>query len=121
MRLPINKWRTLNRGSYKVILAETPWQKAQGLQGIKSLPRNTVVLFTNIPADHYFHTINCHFPIDIVSIDAYGKVLSIWSVPTNRVQVGPTPPKTAHVLEAPAGWSRSKGVGIGGILTGFNV
>ena len=111
--IPISDWGFIQKHPYKIILAETPCQKNQGLQHTKELPTDSLLLFFGISPGTYFHTRNCYFPIDIVSLDKYARVLNIWTVKPNLQRIGPTPAGISKVLEANAGWCSKNGVRVG--------
>lgn len=109
---PIDKWEIIRRGPYTLVIASTSAQRSQGMQGTTSLPSDTLMLFRGVPAGMYFHTRNC-IPLDIVPISNNGEILAIWTVGSNREKIGPTPYFTSKVLEAPAGWFKSKNIKVG--------
>jgi uncharacterized membrane protein (UPF0127 family) len=83
-----------------------------GLMGRKSLPANEAILF---PACNSIHTLFMRFPIDVVSLDAKGKVVKV------REAMGPwrvTFPSRAvkHTLELRAFQSRKLGIHVGAVL-----
>jgi uncharacterized membrane protein (UPF0127 family) len=112
----IQSWPNIRIGKYTLYIASTPEHKKQGLQFVDRLPVNHLVFFKNIPAGNYFHTINCAFPMDIISLNSDNKVLNIWSARTNMKLIGPTPPQTTSVVEAPLGWAKQLGLQIGSNL-----
>lgn len=114
-------WKRKQIGSYTIVIASEPWQKVQGLQGVKSLPFKTLMLFTELRPGIFFHTVNCLMPIDILPLDISGKVLDIWNnIRPNQEWIGPTPEHTFFVLEAPGGWAKNlkleKGIDLREIL-----
>jgi len=109
---PIDTWEITKRGPYTIVVSNTLDQRIQGMQGTASLPNNTLMLFRGIPAGTYFHTRNC-IPLDIVPISSSGEILDIWTVGSNRENIGPAPYFTSKVLEAPAGWFKSKKLKVG--------
>jgi len=115
--IPISQWRFIKKYPYKIILAETACQRRQGLQHTERLPNDSIVLFFDIPAGIHFHTRNCHFPIDIVSLDKYATILDVWTVGPNKQLIGPTPARTSKVLEANAGWAKQNKLRIGDKLS----
>ena len=112
----IHRWRSVKKGPHKVIIAETACQKMQGLQGTKYLPKNTILLFLNIPPNQYFHMKNCSFPIEIICLDRRNNILSIWVAHPGQQAIGPTPSETTNVLEAGLGWSSRQNLNIGDSL-----
>jgi uncharacterized membrane protein (UPF0127 family) len=121
MGIPLNQWITITRGPYKIIVADSLDKRSQGLQGVTSLPENTLMLFPNINPGSYFHTINCFLSLDIVPISNSGEVLNIYTVKPNTKKVGPTPYLTSKILEAPAGWFHNKGIRIGDYVPLLNI
>lgn len=113
----IRSWPQMRIGKYTLYIASTLEQKKQGLQFVDSLPPNHLALFTNMPAESYFHTVNCAFPMDIIPLNFNNKVLDIWSVGANMKLIGPTPPQTASVIEAPLGWAKRMNLKTGDNLT----
>jgi uncharacterized membrane protein (UPF0127 family) len=117
---PINTWETIKRGPYVIIVAGTPCQRIQGMQGTPSFPEDALMIFRGMPPGTYFHTRNC-IPLDIVPISSNGEVLAIWTVKSNRSGVGPAPYFTSKILEAPAGWFKKKNIRVGDYVPLFNV
>lgn len=109
----LENWPKFTVGNYTIYLAATPEQKRIGLQAVKRLPDKHLVLFKDIPSGQYFHTVNCLFPIDILSLSSEYRVLDIWSMKPNQKLIGPTPPKTVSVLEGPAGWAAKNNITVG--------
>lgn len=112
----IHSWPQVKIGGYTLCIASTVEQKKQGLQFVDRLPSKHLALFKNISEGNYFHTINCAFPMDIIPLNSTNKVLDIWSVGTNMKLIGPTPPQTASVIEAPFGWAKRSKLQIGSNL-----
>ena len=84
-----------------------------GLQNVDSLPFNTLMLFTDVGPGALFHTRNCKFPMEILSIDKNLCILSIWTAPPGLDKVGVTPARTVNVLEAPTGWAARQNLKVG--------
>ena len=93
---PILNWYSEKRGPFKVIFADTLCKRWQGVQWTEYMPPNTLMLFKTIPPGMYFHTKNCLFPIDIISLNKLGLVLKIWTAYPNQLQIGPMPPGTKY-------------------------
>jgi len=110
---PISTWPSEIRGPFNVILADTLCKRWQGLQWVKNLPQSTLMLFKTIPPGIYFHTRNCLFPIDIISLNSLGLVLKIWTVYPDQSQIGPMPLGTKYAIETNAGWAASNMIKIG--------
>lgn len=119
--IPISEWDTLQKGPYKIIFAKTPCQSRQGLQGARFLKRDSFIFFVNIKPKTFFHTNNCYFPIDVISLDSRGIVLNIWTAFPGKNKIGPMPPYTANVVETHAGWCKKNGITIGDSLPFFKV
>lgn len=68
------------------------------------MPPATLVLFPKVPAGTYMHTMNCHFPMDIIFLNEQGRILKQVTAKPNKPKIGPAPKGTSKVLEAPAGW-----------------
>ena len=58
----------------RVFVLKTEAEKNQGLQGVRYMPPETFLVFLNIRPGEYFHTKNCLFPIDIISVDQRGRI-----------------------------------------------
>lgn len=112
----ISSWDQRKVGPFTIVIAKTSCQKQQGLQGIKAFNENTLILFLNMFGGGYFHTKNCFFPIDIISLDSSNKILNAWTAIPNLSAVGPMPFGTDKVLEAKAGWMTSQNLKIGDII-----
>jgi len=108
--LGINFWPKISVGKFTLILATTYENIKQGLQLVDRLPPNHLMLFLTIPENSFFHTVNCLFPLDIISLNSENKVLDIWSARTNMKQIGPTPKGTVKVVEGPLGWARKMNI-----------
>ena len=114
--LDISSWPKTRIGKFTLIVASNLDQIKQGLQFTSQLPPNHLMLFPNIAENCFFHTVNCSFPLDIISLNSENKVLDIWAARTNMKQIGPTPQKTAKVIEAPLGWANKMNIQIGSDL-----
>jgi uncharacterized membrane protein (UPF0127 family) len=114
--IPISKWEKFKKGPHTVIVARTVCQKQQGLQGASRLPDKTFLLFIDVAGGTYFHTHNCLFPIDIISLDRNGTILSVETVGPEKSRIGPTPPATVKVLETHADWVKNNGLKIGDMI-----
>ena len=94
----------------KFIYLKDEQSKKQGLQGVKSLASDTILVFENVNPGEYFHTYNCLFNIDIVPIDCNGLVLGIWNCNPGLPKVGPMPLGTNAVLESNGGWFKNRNI-----------
>jgi len=114
--IPIETWNQYKSGPFTIIVAQTPCERQQGLQGTKQLGTNTLVLFLDIKGGTYFHTQNCFFAIDIIALDNANKILKFWTAKPNLSSTGPVPSGTARVLEANAGWLLTNDLKVGDII-----
>src|SRR3712207_2892274 len=80
-------------------LAASPWRRARGLLGRRALPVGVGLVLEPCA---WVHTIGMTFPIDIVHLDAEGRVLRV--VPNLRPwRIGPFVWGSRVVIELPAG------------------
>ena len=107
---PLSQWTIVTKGPYKILIADSLCKRIQGLQGTKSLPENTLMLFHGIYPGIYFHTRNCLFDMDIVPISNSVEVLDIFTAKPESSQIGPMPYLTSKVLEAPAFWFKKNSI-----------
>jgi len=114
----IQEWPRTNIGKYTIIVADTPERKQKGLQFVEALPENHLLMFTDVAPGQYFHTVNCGFPLDIISLNKDLYIVDSWTVGTNIKLIGPTSNKTTSVIEVPAGWARRNKLIIGSHLLG---
>ena len=76
--VPTHETVTLDGRTYKLELAVTDTQRANGLMGRKSLPADGGMLFIFPGPEHLsFWMKNCVMDIDVIYIDASGRVVSI--------------------------------------------
>ena len=108
--------------SYTVELARTPEEQAQGLMYRENLPDRTGMLFL-FPenATHHFWMKNTMIPLDMIWMDADGRVLFV-SAGTPPCRADPCPSygpdaPARSVLEIAGGMAAKEGVGIGSQLT----
>tara|TARA_B100000941_G_C28145987_1_gene370100 strand:- start:112 stop:483 length:372 start_codon:yes stop_codon:yes gene_type:complete len=111
--IPINKWQVKHAGPFKILIADTLCKRSQGLQGVPHLPKNTFMYFPGVQPGSSFHTNNCLFKMDICPVSRHGQLLDIFTAAPKSNRVGPMPPNTAAVLEAPAHWFINNGYGKG--------
>lgn len=106
---------------YRLELAHTPEQQAQGLMYRESLPEKTGMLFLfDDKGVHRFWMKNTMIPLDMVWMDAEGKVLFV-SADTPPCKADPCPsygPESpaAMVLEIAGGKAVKEKVGVGSVL-----
>lgn len=91
----------------KIVVLKTEEEKNQGLQHVRSLPADTIVVFKNVSPGEYFHTKNCYIVMDIIPVDRKGRALKCWTCAPGLDSVGPMPPGTTSVIEANGGWLRN--------------
>jgi uncharacterized protein len=106
---------------YRVELARTPEEQAQGLMFREALPDKSGMLFL-FPEDavHKFWMKNTMIPLDIVWMDAQGKVLFV-SAQTPPCRADPCPnygPDIAAktVLEIAGGMAKREKVDVGSVI-----
>ena len=99
-----------------VAVASTTASREQGLSGSVSLPEGRGMLFV-FPQDGAwgFWMKDMNFPIDIIWIDAAGKVITIAASlsPATYPQVFYPAAPSRYVLEVPAGFASRHGIDIG--------
>ena len=106
---------------YALELALTPEDQAQGLMYRENLPDRTGMLFVfPEPAPHHFWMKNTMIPLDMVWMDADGKVLFV-SADTPPCKADPCPsygPESpaAMVLEIAGGKAAKEKIGVGSVL-----
>jgi uncharacterized membrane protein (UPF0127 family) len=112
--------------TYSLEVARTPEEQAQGLMFRESLPEKTGMLFPfGDKAIHHFWMKNTMIPLDMVWMDAGGKVLFV-SADTPPCKADPCPsygPDTpaASVLEIAGGMAKKERVTIGSLIKFLNV
>ena len=111
---------------YRVEVARTPKELAQGLMYRESLPERTGMLFLfSDNAPHRFWMKNTQIPLDIIWMDADGRVLFV-SVNTPPCRADPCPsygPETpaSAVLEIAGGMAEKEKVAAGARVRFLNV
>ncbi|MGH9399553.1 MAG: DUF192 domain-containing protein [Thermoanaerobaculia bacterium] len=118
---------TLPSGAvYRLDLARTGVEQQQGLMFRESLPANAGMLFLfGQPAVHQFWMKNTMIPLDIVWLEADGRVLFV-SANTPPCKADPCPtygPNTAavNVLEIAAGMAKKEKIEAGTVLKFLDV
>lgn len=78
-------------------VADTFWLRLRGLLGASSLERDEGLILVG---EKSIHTLFMKFPIDVVYVDKYFKVIRI---DTNMIpyRLGPFVPRSVYVLEMP--------------------
>lgn len=106
---------------YRLELALTPEDQAQGLMFRESLPPNTGMLFVFPAAEpHHFWMKNTMIPLDMIWMDESGKVLFV-SADTPPCRADPCPTygpdgPARQVLEIAGGWAAKERVTVGATL-----
>ena len=111
---------------YKVELARTPDEQAQGLMFRESLAPNAGMLFLFGDASvRPFWMKNTMIPLDIIWLDAGGKVLFVSeNTPPCKADPCPSygPDKPAvNVLELAGGMAKKEGIAVGSVLKVLDV
>jgi uncharacterized membrane protein (UPF0127 family) len=112
----IDTWPSYHKGSHTVIVASDATKRAQGLQGERIFPLHSILLFPGTAPGTYFHTNNCHMPIDIIALNTLNIVLRVWTALPGVAKIGPMPPGTAKVAEVPAGWCSKRNIRMGSVM-----
>lgn len=108
----------------RVLLADTPAKRTQGLSGRSGLGENEGMLFIFPEEGMYgFWMKDMNFSIDIIWIDSDGKVVHIAkSASPDSYPTSFSPPKPArYVLEVRAGFAEQYGVGEGDAVAFSNL
>ena len=106
---------------YRLELALTPEDQAQGLMYRESLPPRAGMLFVfDQPAPHHFWMKNTMIPLDMIWMDETGKVIFV-SADTPPCKADPCatygPDTNAkQVLEIAGGKAKQEGVAVGSVL-----
>lgn len=102
--------------SFRVGVAKTPSAREKGLSGRESLGQDEGLLFIfPEPGLHGFWMKEMNFPIDIVWMDRYLKVIGISEnvSPESYPELFYPPSPAQFVLEIDAGSARAKGIDVG--------
>jgi uncharacterized membrane protein (UPF0127 family) len=106
---------------YRLELALTPEDQAQGLMYRESLPPRAGMLFVfDQPAPHHFWMKNTMIPLDMIWMDEAGKVTFV-SADTPPCKADPCPTygpdgPAKQVLEIPGGKAKEEKVEVGSVL-----
>jgi uncharacterized membrane protein (UPF0127 family) len=106
---------------YRLELARTPEEQAQGLMFRESLPPNTGMLFVfAAPGMHAFWMKNTMIPLDMIWMDEAGRVLFV-SADTPPCKADPCPnygpdAPAARVLEIAGGLAKKEKVAVGSVI-----
>jgi len=106
-------------GSVTVEVADNRSERYTGLSEHESLGENEGMLF--VYADEGEHTYvmrSMDFPIDIVYVDASGRITEIHHAPTeeDNEDLTPYPGRGKYVLEVPYNWTTERGVEEGDVV-----
>jgi uncharacterized membrane protein (UPF0127 family) len=103
---------------FRVAIADTPQERAQGLMGVPAMPRMAGMLFVYPrPEPVSFWMENTLIPLDMIFADATGTVQRIHenAVPLDRTPI-PGGPDIQYVLEINGGMSAELGLAPGNVL-----
>jgi len=106
---------------YRVELARTPEEQAQGLMFREALPPNAGMLFLfPAPDIHKFWMKNTMIPLDIIWMDSAGKVVFV-SANTPQCRADPCPTfgpeqPASNVLEIAGGMAKTEKIEVGGVI-----
>lgn len=122
-RLPRAKVTLAANGGRKVVVeaevAVTRDQRTRGLMWRYALPDGTGMLFIfsrEQPLSFWMR--NTLIPLDMIFIDAKGKIVSVIENAEPRTLTSrPSAAPATYVLEVPGGWSAKQGVKAGGAVT----
>lgn len=106
--------------SVKILLADTPQKRTQGLSGRESLAHDEGMLFVFPEEDVYsFWMKDMRFSIDILWLNSAGEVVHVVeNASPESYPASFTPEKAAtYVLELPAGFARLNNVVVGSVVT----
>jgi len=101
--------------AFEVWIADTPDRQRQGLMYVRDLPAGQGMLFVNeTPRISSFWMKNTYIPLDMLFIDANGRILEIFAntTPLSLEPVGSSKPVRA-VLELRGGESARRGIRAG--------
>ena len=106
---------------YRIEVARTPEQQAQGLMFRESLPANSGMIFLFPEGGvHKFWMKNTMIPLDMIWMDAHGKVLFV-SADTPPCKADPCPSygpdaPASSVLEIAGGMAKKEKVEVGSVI-----
>lgn len=111
-------------GTVTVEVADTPDERYTGLSEHESLGDDEGMLFVYPDeGEHTYVMRSMDFPIDIVYVDATGRITEIHHAPTeaDNEDLTPYPGRGQYVLEVPYNWTVERGVEEGDIVVVENV
>jgi len=100
---------------FRIWVADTPSRQRQGLMFVRDLPADQGMLFVNeAPRPSYFWMKNTYIPLDMLFIDARGRIVAIFAntTPHSLDPVGPDVPVKA-ILELRGGEAARRGIRAG--------
>ncbi|MBU6377985.1 MAG: DUF192 domain-containing protein [Gammaproteobacteria bacterium] len=100
------------RHEFDIWIADTPERQRQGLMFVRDLPASQGMLFVNeSPRVSTFWMKNTYIPLDMLFIDARGRIVAIFAntTPLSLEPVGPSAPVRA-VLELRGGEAARRGI-----------
>lgn len=100
------------RHKFEIWIADTPDRQRQGLMYVRDLPANQGMLFVNDSSRvSSFWMKNTYIPLDMLFIDARGKIVAIFAntTPLSLDPVGPMTP-VLGILELRGGESARRGI-----------
>jgi len=103
-------------GTVAVEIADTPDARYTGLSEHESLGANEGMLFVYASEGRHTYVMrSMDFPIDIVYVDADGRITEIHHAPTedDNEDLTPYPGRGKWVLEVPYNWTVERGVEVG--------
>jgi len=106
-------------GNVTVEVADTPEERYTGLSEHESLGDDEGMLFVYPDeGEHTYVMRSMDFPIDIVYVDASGRITEIHHAPTeaDNEDLTPYPGRGQYVLEVPYNWTVERGVEEGDVV-----
>ncbi|MDS0241338.1 MULTISPECIES: DUF192 domain-containing protein [unclassified Haloferax] len=103
-------------------VADTPAERYRGLSDTERLPNGTGMLFVfDREGERTFVMRDMDFPLDIIFIDADGRITQIHPAPvpppnTSEGELTPYRGQAKWVLEVPCGYTTSKNISIGDVV-----
>jgi len=107
---------TVGSNTLAVDVADTPAKRQQGLSGRESLVQGSGMLFVFPQAGKWgFWMKDMRFAIDIIWADDDGVIVTIWPnvTPNTYPKVFYPHAPARYVLEVPAGYAATAGIGVG--------
>jgi len=106
-------------GEVDVVVADTPSERYKGLSETESLGPNEGMLFVYAEEGRHTYVMrSMSFPIDIVYVDADGRITEIHHAPVedDNEDLTPYPGRGKWVLEVPYNWTVEHGVEEGDVM-----